>query len=112
MRYSRLLAPLVFVLLAACASAGGSPTVAPDELRTGLTLAQAGYTGYCAATHAKFCTPANDAKVAAAAQAANDAISTYADALASGQPTDAVLAHASALVADVAALVASLKNGA
>lgn len=96
------------VMLYGCASSGDTG----DQLQEGLTAAEAGYAAYCIAEpKAAACSPANAAKVQAAEQTAQDAIDTYKEAEANGDPTQALLDHAQALITDVATLIADLKNG-
>lgn len=97
-----LAAPTLF----ACAGQDTSKWPDPQTLQLGLTAAEAGWTAYCAAKHID----CNDPKVTAAEQAAQDALSAYAEAYTTGNVTQALLDNLNKAIADIVALIAQFQK--
>jgi hypothetical protein len=96
---------LVTVLgLTACATQDTSKWPSPQTLQTGLTIAEAGWTAYCTSKHLD-CTLAANAE-----KTAQDALTAYTQAYASGNVTQALLDNLNKAIADVAALIAQFQN--
>lgn len=104
----RIIAALALSLgLVACASTTDtSKWPDPQTLQVGLTVAEAGWTAYCTSKHIN----CNDPKVTAAETAAQDALTAYSEAYATGNVTQALLDNLNKALADVVALISQFQK--
>jgi hypothetical protein len=97
--------------LTACAGQDTSKWPSPETIQIGLTTAEAGYVAYCAAKpDANACSEGSQQKVAIVETAANDALTAYSEAYATGNVTQALLDNLNKAIADVVALIAQFQK--